>query len=243
LCAGALIVVAVRFVRHPELRPVLLPRAVIAAFACAALARIVLRCTLDHYGFYLLPAALVSVALLAAAELPELFAVAPATRTAIVASATGILLGLAAGSWSISRPAYEARTLELDTPRGRLWIRADTGGRIAAVVTRLASYPANTRVLAVPMGVGMTFLAGQPSAGHMFSYFPMELADSRVEADLIRRCSERPADVVVFVPADMREFGYRGFGLDYAVESRRFLSRTYSPVARIGEVIIAERAR
>jgi hypothetical protein len=100
-------------------------------------------------------------------------------------------------------------------------------------VRLLAQYPPATRVLAVPEGAGLGFLAGLRSVCGMHSFKPPEMDD--VFEDRLLACLETtPPDLVVRVNVNLEEFGSRGFGVDYAQHVDAWIRTNYRPVAAFG---------
>jgi hypothetical protein len=115
----------------------------------------------------------------------------------------------------------------LETPRARLMIpRAEAG--LLEVVARLRREPAGTRVLALPQGVALVFVAGLEGGDGMFSHLPMEIPDEQADLRLTERWRRSPPDLVLDTTFELREFGSEGFGIDYAQSAAAFLAENYA---------------
>jgi len=108
-----------------------------------------------------------------------------------------------------------------------------TGKAEADAVHFLSQYPPTTRILAVPEGAGLAFLAGLESVCGMHSFLPPEL-DGPFEDRLLACLDAAPPDLVVRVGINIVEFGSRGFGEDYAERSAAWILAHYVPVASFG---------
>jgi hypothetical protein len=80
----------------------------------------------------------------------------------------------------------------------------------------LGALSPETRVLVLPQGCGLNFMAGLTGADGLFSHLPMEFNGPAAEAALLEKWQRAPPDVVMWLTMNLREFGYEGFGVDYA---------------------------
>lgn len=73
-----------------------------------------------------------------------------------------------------------------------------------------------TGTLAVfPEGITINYLTRTTTPLSFHTFTPVETADPRVEDEILREIREHPPDRVAIVNRDVREYGYRGFGVDY----------------------------
>jgi hypothetical protein len=120
-------------------------------------------------------------------------------------------------------------TSVLETPKGTL--RDFPIGRAEAIreflgwLEQRAPAPGTTLVV-FPEGVSLNYFSGlpNPTAYHLFT--PPEMGPG-VEARMLAELRTSRPDLVVFASRDLREFGSRGFGIDYARATRGFVSRHY----------------
>jgi hypothetical protein len=98
------------------------------------------------------------------------------------------------------------------------------------VVAALSRFPPGTTAIAVPQGAGLLFAAGLATgADGMTSYLPMEIPDDDADARLVAAWEHHPPDLVLYWQQDLGpEFGYRGFGVDYAQRAGRWLGGRYA---------------
>jgi hypothetical protein len=220
------------FLRDPSQHVAARADLIMWAFALGALARVPLAAGAHHYGFYLLPVPLAALVLLCFRRLPALRGGGATTTRLFRWTAFALVGTLAYTHTRISAAYYAQHTAHVVTPRGDLWLIDDVGGvpigrTYAAAVERLREYPPDTTVLAAPEGAGLVFLAGLPTWGHAFSYYPPEVG---AEADRrLRRSLETtpPGLLLLTNVLDLRHYGFQGFGRDYATESMTWLQRRY----------------
>lgn len=233
LAALALAGLAVAWVRRPDRRDALLPHLLLWGFALAALGRVVLAAHPFRYGFYLLPAGLSALAVLAFEYLPARLGGGPWQARALAAGAAGLLLGTAAAAAGLSRARFEARTLALASPRGTLRVEGELS-KFFPVLEAIARAPPGASLLVLPYGSALNFLMERPGTSDgMFSYLPMELAGAYDDAGLAARWRRDPPDLVLWVATgDEEEFGDARFGFTYAVRSGRWIQGAYRVIAQ-----------
>ena len=59
------------------------------------------------------------------------------------------------------------------------------------------------------------------------------------EAEMIAAFVAHPPDVVVTVPRNTSEYGFRAFGDGYGEKLHAWLAGHYRPVARIGDILVS----
>jgi hypothetical protein len=151
---------------------------------------------------------------------------------------TALLVAIAGRHLRASAPLFAAHTVELDAPRGRIRLLDGIGGyplgrTYADTVRLLEKYPPSTRVLVVPTGAALPFLAGLASAGDRTGFVPAELGPA-AEDRLLASLDAAPPDLVVSLRLDVHEWGSRGFGVDYAQRTWAWVRARYEPVATLG---------
>ena len=70
----------------------------------------------------------------------------------------------------------------------------------------------------------------RPTPDGMFSYLPVEIYGNYDDARIITRWKTNPPDIVVLVKRPMPEYGYRGFGIDYAIDLYAWVLENYEPI-------------
>ncbi len=243
---ACLIFFSVRYARVAESRAASLQAMVLFTFGLAALARRVLRCDADHYGFYLTVPAILGFAVFWCRIVPAVVtalryspegsgaedlvdgdsaqvqsnAVEKRSATAY-ACGIAMLLGLAWAHQAVTRlfiqEAFPEREFALvQTPCGTMPFQAVYQGTVDETVRYLQTRPPSTKVVAFPEGAAISFLAGCFNPLGMHSFLPLDFTGDRDETDLIRRLSAAQPDVILMLSRSMAEHGSIGFGVDYA---------------------------
>ena len=206
---------------------------IVFAFGLASVLRIPLRVGAEHYGFFLVPPVLVCLALGFRALLPDALRRPERARRAFATCAVALLAGAAVAGLRVSLPAYQAPCVDLVARRVHMCV--EPAGPELAVVPLLERFPPSTRVSAVPEGAGLVFAAGlQSGADGMTQYLPMHIPDDVSDERLVAEWERSPPDLVLYTGIGY-EFGYRGFGADYARKAHAWLSANYRVAARPAE--------
>jgi hypothetical protein len=212
----------------------LLASAVLWAFALGALPRIILRAGAEHYGFYLLVPGLVAFAVFWCHELPGLLG--PQGRRAATTVGAAMLLAatLSHGAQTRKTAAFtygSGPLVQAGTRRGALPVPVPFVGTVDEAVRFLEQQPPGRRVLAVPQGVGLFFLAGLDNALGLHTLLPVDLGGvDYSEANVIRSLEQRPPDLVVVTKPDTSAYGKQGLGLDYGMDLAGWISARYAPL-------------
>lgn len=205
----------------------------LAAFGLGALARIVFHASAAHYGFYLLAPALLAFAVWLCSRLPEQVPI----RSRRFAVALGcVWLAATAASHAmhtrrVARHVYGgSEPLHVGDARGRLPVPVPYAGTVDEAVRFLARQAPGSRVLVVPHGAGITFLAGLENVWGVHALLPPDVAGGYEDTRLIADLERQPPDFVVVTGADTSEYGRRGFGIDYAQALWQWIDGRYAPV-------------
>jgi hypothetical protein len=225
-----------RWWRAPAERAVILPRLLLLAFALASLVRLPLAAGVQHYGFYLLPVPLVALAVAWFADLPRWLPGAP--HRAVGWAGVALFAALTITHHRTSRELWDMHTARVATPRGEMLLLDGIygfplGTTYAEAVGWLRRFPPETRVLAIPQGVGLAFLAGLTPCCGEYSFLPADLTDA-FEERLMGRLERQPPDLVVHVAVNLGEYGSRGIGADYGRRLAAWVRANYEPVATFG---------
>lgn len=104
--------------------------------------------------------------------------------------------------------------------------------RAAAISTFLRHVRGGTLVV-IPEGITLDYLAGAKTTLTYHTLTPVEIDDPRVELPILHELSSQPPDRIAVVDRDVREFGYRGFGIDYGLALQRWIAAHYQVEARL----------
>lgn len=233
---GAAHVLAI--IRTPGARMARLPELVLWAAALACLARMPLAASGLHYGFYLLPLPLAAFVVWWFRAVPGWLRLGSAGDRAHGWIGVVLLAAIAGRHFHDSARLFAAHDVRIDAPRGGMWLLGAIGGfplgrAYADTVRHLGTYPASTRAMVVPTGAAIPFLAGLASAGDRTGFVPAEMGPA-AEERLLARLAVEPPDVIVSLRLDLREWGSRGFGVDYARRTWAWMLARYEPVATFG---------
>jgi hypothetical protein len=149
------------------------------------------------------------------------------------AAAVALLVGAGAGALDRSVARWSGYRTELSTARGHLRVLA-RHAPLVRLIHQLERSPPGTRLVAVPCGATVQFMAGLDSDEPLTSFLPMELPTPSADRALAERLAARAPEYVLRSDLDLTEFGVRGFGAGYAEETRALLDRRYLPVDRAG---------
>jgi hypothetical protein len=249
VAVAAVTMLAASMWTKPAERAARLPELLLWAAALGCLARMPLAAGALHYGFYLLPLPLAAFVVWWFRTLPAWLDMSPSRARVHACIGTALFIAVAARHLRASAPLFAAHTVRVDAPRGRTWLLGSIGGyplgrAYADTIRHLATYPPTTRVLVVPTGSAMPFLAGLASAGDRTGFVPAELGPA-AEERLLATLDAAPPDLVVSLRLDLREWGSRGFGVDYGRRVWAWMRAHYEPVATFGpeELVLVLRRR
>lgn len=187
----------------------------LALVAFALLARMFLNPRLYHFGFY--QAALASMVVVA--ELVGLLRRA-ASKSRIAAAMTLVCTGLVLCGACLdlhlsARKIYSLRTLPVGEGRDRFLTfspQQDAEGlMVKYVVEELRRLPRDGRVLVLPEGLMVNYLARRKSPLTEWIFIDLTLANG-AETRLVNRLAADPPERVVLLSRDMREHGISRFG-------------------------------
>jgi hypothetical protein len=225
--------------RGPAPESEALARLLLWTFALASLARMPLVAGAPHYGFYLLPVPLIALAAFWLRVAPRAFSDRGLVPSSAVCAGVAMIAAIAVPTYRESREFYARHTVHVRAPRGEMYLLADVGGypvgqTYAEAIERLATFAPETRVLALPQGVGLGFLAGLRSWDGMHSVLPPELPSPDADARLVAHLERDHPDVVLWIGMDLGEYGTAGFGVDYAVATLAWVKAHYRTTAALG---------
>jgi hypothetical protein len=206
--------------------------AVLCTFGLGGLPRILLHASAEHYGFYLLVPGVLAFAILIGARLPGHRRGSEAAAARVLACVW--LLAVAAShareTQSTAAHMYGADLVRAGTARGSLPIPIPYRGTVDKAIRFLEEQAHDSRVLVVPEGVGITFLAGQRNAWGLHTILPTDVSGGYDDAHLLAEVRGHPPDFVVETAADTTEYGKKGFGIDYAQQLAQWLHTHYGPL-------------
>lgn len=183
--------------------------------ALALLARMFLNPRVYHFGFY--QAALATMVVVA--ELIALLRRAASTSriaVGVTSACLGLVLCAACADLHLrARQFYSLRTLPVGAGRDQFLAfspRQDADGlMVKSVVEELHRLPSEGRLLVVPEGLMVNYLARRKSPVVEWIFIDLTLANG-AETRLVERLAADPPDYVVLLSRDLREHGIARFG-------------------------------
>ncbi len=85
-----------------------------------------------------------------------------------------------------------------------------------------------------PEGVMLNYLSRRLAPTKHISFMPAELALFGGEKSMLAALQKNPPDHVIFVPRNMREYGYRAFVVDYCLEITGWINDNYGKFKQLG---------
>jgi hypothetical protein len=215
------LVVALRRPREPLL--------FIAALAICSSSRIPLNVAPQWYGFVFCVPVYLLMAYFVLEWLPS-----RGVYSSIASAVWFLAFAAAALQWLASAHiAYSSRTYPIFTPRGVLY---DDNRDRAAILTAAGEALRQRGITAVaffPEGLGLNYLTTIPTPLAYHTFTPSETAGG-LEAKVLADLQKKNPEWLAVVARDVREYGYRGFGIDYdlmlagAIRARYHVERKWS---------------
>jgi len=212
------------------------PLALLLVISLCASSRIYLNITPAWYGFVFMIPVVVLMVYVFFEWLPRRGLYSRATAAAwalpfVLVAASGLLAAHAA--YSEGEPVTTKRGAYVD----RLPQRAAAMQLLLQHLERVHA----RELVVMPEGLTINYLASVRTRMRYQTFTPVEIAgdEQAVIADLD---AKRPRYVLI-VPRDVREFGYRGFGLDYGQAIVAWLRARYTVEARFGAMVLLRRTR
>jgi hypothetical protein len=199
------------------------PLAVLLAASLCASSRIFLHLTPIWYGFVFVVPLYALAAYVLFPWLPRNGVYSKRASCAWIAAFAGAALH----SLVIAHGAYAKKIYPIVTPRGVVY---DANPDRAALVNQLGR-SGLTSLVVIPEGLAINYLFKIPTPISTYTFTPPETADPRAEERILRELATKQPEWIAIVPRDMREFGSRGFGVDYDQRVAAFIRARYAVVA------------
>jgi len=203
------------------------PLLLLSAFVLLSALRIPLRFYPVWFGFYLVaPAYPFVIHALGARLAPRL----PGRRFIVCALAGLAIVMLFRFEVSSSR-SYRAMTSTLVTPKGAL--RDFPVGRAEAVSEFIAyideRFPEQRPSMVVfPEGVSLNYFMDMKNPTAYYLFIPSEVNSPALEERIIEELRVSRPEYIALTSRYMREFGLKGFGIDYGLRISAWINRGYS---------------
>jgi hypothetical protein len=192
------------------------PLVIFAAFSVACTLRIPLNVSPSWYGFVLTVPTMALAAYTLFCYLPRRNAMAILWLAPFIATAGGDL-------WQ-QHVRYAQKQYAIVSPRGTFY---DWNRDRAAILNRVITTVCDGTLTVMPEGITINYLTRTRTPLTFHTFTPVETADAAVEDAILRELIAHPPDRVLLVSRDVREYGSRGFGIDYDRRIKALLRERY----------------
>jgi hypothetical protein len=122
------------------------------------------------------------------------------------------------------RVRYAQKAFSIESSRGRLY---DANPDRAEVLKEFLRVVHGGTLAVLPEGITLNYLSESRTTLPFHTFTPVETAAPQVEDSIIGAFRKSPPQRVAVVDRDVREYGYRGFGVDYDRRLAAYLSENY----------------
>jgi len=192
------------------------PLVIFAAFSVACTLRIPLNVSPSWYGFVLTVPTIALAAYTLFCYLPRRNAMAIFWLAPFIANAGADL-------WQ-QHERYAEKRYAIVTPRGTFY---DWNADRARTLNSVIGAVQGGTLAVIPEGITINYLAAVPTTLSFHTFTPVEVDAPQTEDAIVRELMTRPPDRVLMVSRDLREYGARGFGVDYDLRAGALLRSQY----------------
>jgi hypothetical protein len=192
------------------------PLVIFAAFSVACTLRIPLNVSPAWYGVVLAVPTIALAAYTLFCYLPRRNAMAMLWPFPFIVSAGSDL-------WQ-QHVRYAQKRYAIVTPRGTFY---DGNADRARILTSAIRAVQGGTLAVIPEGITINYLAAVPTTLSFHTFTPVEVDAPQVEDALVRELTMHPPDRVLMVSRDLREYGARGFGVDYDLRAGALIRSRY----------------
>jgi hypothetical protein len=217
-----------------------LPMLVFIIFAFVLLWKIILRVTINVYGFGLtMPATLVVVAGLVY-HVPRL-AAKNAQSARFIRTLSIILVAVfLVMEIGVISDTYLMRNYLIDTGKERLLTydaeRNIEGPVIGETLKKInETIKPNETFLVIPEGILLNYLTRRENRSPLTSFLLGDLVMHR-EEEMVERVSRRLPDYVILIDRSVGEWGFKNFGVDTGTKISGWVIKNYIPIYTIGNI-------
>ncbi len=217
-----------------------LPMLVFIIFAFVMVLKMILRVTINVYGFALtMPATLVVVAGLVY-HVPRLVAKNAQSTTFIRALSIILVAMFLVMEIGAVSDTYLIRNYPIDTGKERI-ITFDAvlnieGPVIDATLKKInETIKPNENFLVIPEGILLNYLTGRENPSPYTSFLLGDLVMHH-EEKMVERLSRRLPDYVILMDRGVGEWGFKKFGVDTGTKISGWVTKNYVPIYTIGNI-------
>ena len=124
---------------------------------------------------------------------------------------------------------FAQKMFPIESSRGRLY---DVNADRAQALNGLLRVVHGGTLAVFPEGLTVNYLTESRTTLTYHTFTPVETASAAVEDAIILEIVKSPPERVAILSRDVREYGYRGFGIDYDRHLLAYLGQDYRLVAR-----------
>jgi len=217
-----------------------LPMLVFIIFAFVMVWKIILRVTINVYGFALtMPATLVVVAGLVY-HVPKLAAKNVQSAKFIRALSIILVAVFLVMEIGVISDTYLTRNYLIDTGRERIItfdaVRSIEGPVIGETLKKInETIKPNETFLVIPEGILLNYLTRRESPSPYTSFLLGDLVMHH-EEEMVERLSRRLPDYVILIDRSVGEWGFKKFGVDTGTRISGWVIKNYTPIYTIGNI-------
>lgn len=212
--------------RDDNLRVVQIFRAAFAAFAVVLTLKMGLYTRVYHYGFALAMPGTLLVMFYALQEFPDWIGQRGGRRTYSIACVGGLLF--------LPLLLFAAQRENIIAHKN-VRVQLDDGLRIApenvqfkdALAELLMQNRPGSSLAVLPEGALLNVMTQRPNSTRFVSLMPLEMS-LYGEENVVAEFAHHPPDAILVLPRNVREYGLRGFGDDYALKLMEWINLRYS---------------
>jgi hypothetical protein len=217
-----------------------LPMFVFIIFAFIMVLKVILRVTINVYGFALtMPATLVVVAGLVY-HVPRLVAKSAQSTTFIRALSSILVAMFLVMEIGVISDTYLIRNYPIATDKEKI-ITFDAAVNIEGPVINETlkkineTIKPNENFLVIPEGILLNYLTRRDSLSPYTSFLLGDLVMHR-EEKIVERLSRRLPDYVILIDRSVGEWGFKKFGVDTGAKISEWVIKNYVPICTIGNI-------
>lgn len=198
--------------------------------------RVALNSTPHNYGFNLLPLGLICYFIFFLRSVKDfLVSHIKVNNKALSASLFAFFLLLIIPSWDYSLWLYNTKNLRITSWRGDLfcWRNQQTIFFWQTVDYIAKNTPKTSTVVTFPEGVSINFFADRDTPLKYYTFLPHDI-EIYGEENIVTQLKDSKVDYIVILSRDLTEYGYAGFGIDYAKKIFSWIEDTYEIAAQFG---------
>jgi hypothetical protein len=192
------------------------PLVFFAAFSVACTLRIPLNVSPPWYGVVLTVPTIALAAYI-------LFCYQPRRNAMAILWLAPFIVSAGSDLWQ-QHVLYAQKQYAIVTPRGTFY---DGNADRARILTSAIRAVQGGTLAVIPEGITINYLANVPTTLTFHTFTPVEVDAPSVEDAMLRELTAHPPDRVLMVSRDLREYGARGFGVDYDLRAGALFRSIY----------------